>query len=107
MFLKDPKDRGTLFLLAFFHPLLSGSCWLLLKGLERTRLRGQWTSRLEDRGARARLLCSFMYQHRVGGDRGVRDNGGNLGSGCERWEPPSIAPPPTIDIATLDIVVWR
>jgi hypothetical protein len=50
MFLKDPKDSGTLFLLPFFHPLLSGSCWLLLKGLERTGLREQWTSRLKDRG---------------------------------------------------------
>jgi len=50
MFLKDPKDSGTLFLLPFFHPLLSGSCWLLLKGLERKRLHGQGTSRLKDRG---------------------------------------------------------
>jgi len=60
---------------------------------------------------RARLLCSFMYQHKVGGGRGVCDNGGNLGGGCERREPfavtPSIAPPPTIEIETLDIVVWR
>ena len=56
-------------------------------------------------------LCSFMYQHKVGGGRGVRDNRGNLGGGCERREPfaimPSIMPPPTIEIATLDIVVWR
>ena len=41
----------------------------------------------------------------------MRDNRGNLGGGCERREPfavkPSIAPLPTIDIATLDIVVWR
>jgi hypothetical protein len=34
MFLKDPNDNGALFLLPFFHPLLSGSYWLLLKGLE-------------------------------------------------------------------------
>ena len=38
MFLKDPKDSGALFLLPFFHPLLLGSYWLLLKGLEWTRL---------------------------------------------------------------------
>ena len=41
----------------------------------------------------------------------MRDNGGNVGGGCERREPfaitPSIAPPPTIEIAMLDIVVWR
>ena len=41
----------------------------------------------------------------------MRDNGGNLGGGCERREPfavrPSIVPPQTIEIETLDIVVWR
>ena len=40
----------------------------------------------------------------------MRDNRGNQGGGCERREPfsitQSIAPPPTIEIATLDIVVW-
>jgi hypothetical protein len=50
IFLKDPKDSGTLFLLPFFHRLLLGFYWLLLKGLEWTRLHGQWTSRLQDRG---------------------------------------------------------
>jgi len=52
-----------------------------------------------------------MYQHKVGGGRGVHDNGGNRGGGCERREPfavtLSIAPPPTIEIVTLDIVVWQ
>ena len=52
-------------------------------------------------------LCPYQK----GGGRGVRDNRGNLGGGCERREPfavtLSIAPPPTIEIAMLDIVFWR
>ena len=39
----------------------------------------------------------------------MRDNRGNLGGGCERREPfaitLSIAPPPTIEIAMLDIAI--
>ena len=60
--LKDPKNSGTLFLLPFFHPLLSRSYWLLLKGLEWTRLRFL-TPRSWDSAhiRRAGLLFSFYW----------------------------------------------
>jgi hypothetical protein len=63
---KRPKRQRRAFPLAFFHRLLLGSYWLLLKGLGWTRLRGTvdfstlWSWDCE-RTRRARLLFPFYW----------------------------------------------
>ena len=58
MCLKDPKVKGALFLFPFFYQLLSKFYRLLLRGLERTRLHGQWTSLLWDTPISSDCACT-------------------------------------------------
>ena len=100
---KRPKRQRHTFPLALLSSTLVGVLLALVERIGKNK-----TARTRDISTQRSWDCAHTRREV---ERGLRDNGGNLGGGCERREPfavtPSIAPPPTIEIAMLDIVIWR